>query len=253
MDFECTCEEVILAYPHEIIEFPAVLIDVQQRKIIDQFRSFVRPKLNPILDPFCIRFTHITQSAVDNAPQFHEVVMAFQQWLITQGLGPGGHRFAFVTDGPHDLWKFFQHTCMVNDFEVPHDFRHFINIKKMFEMKYGHIEKGQGKPAIELMLQRVGIQFEGTKHCGLDDSINIAKIVIRMLEDNVELRINQRMTRVKNFTTIDSELINDLGRKDHAEWLKKLPLKLLSVKRDDFITETYLQCESCDEKEEQDR
>ena len=46
------------------------------------------------------------------------------------------------------------------------------------------------KPAIELMLQRVGIQFEGTKHCGLDDSINIAKIVIRMLEDNVELRVN---------------------------------------------------------------
>ena len=31
-----------------------------------------------------------------------------------------------------------------NDFEVPHDFRHFINIKKIFEMKYGHIEKGQG-------------------------------------------------------------------------------------------------------------
>ncbi|PIO70905.1 Skp1 family, dimerization domain protein [Teladorsagia circumcincta] len=33
IDFECTCVEVIYDYPHEIIEFPAVLIDVRQMKI----------------------------------------------------------------------------------------------------------------------------------------------------------------------------------------------------------------------------
>ncbi|EYC13650.1 hypothetical protein Y032_0043g838 [Ancylostoma ceylanicum] len=57
IDFECTCVEVIYDYPHEIIEFPAVLIDVRQMRIVDTFRTFVRPEKNPTLDPFCIQLT----------------------------------------------------------------------------------------------------------------------------------------------------------------------------------------------------
>ncbi|KJH42142.1 hypothetical protein DICVIV_11873 [Dictyocaulus viviparus] len=37
IDFECTCVEVIYDYPHEIIEFPAVLIDVRHLKIVSVF------------------------------------------------------------------------------------------------------------------------------------------------------------------------------------------------------------------------
>lgn len=40
------------------------------------------------------------------------------------------------------------------------------------------------------MLSELGMTFEGREHCGLDDSKNIARIVIRMLEDRSELRVN---------------------------------------------------------------
>lgn len=34
IDFEATCEEDVENYTHEIIEFPAILVDVQQNKIV---------------------------------------------------------------------------------------------------------------------------------------------------------------------------------------------------------------------------
>ena len=37
VDFEATCDHLSGdAYPHEIIEFPIVLIDVQQQKIVNE-------------------------------------------------------------------------------------------------------------------------------------------------------------------------------------------------------------------------
>lgn len=34
IDFEATCEEGEREYPHEIIEFPVVLVDVAKQKIV---------------------------------------------------------------------------------------------------------------------------------------------------------------------------------------------------------------------------
>lgn len=39
------------------------------------------------------------------------------------------------------------------------------------------------------MLTFLNMEFEGREHSGLDDSKNIARIVIKMLEDKSELRV----------------------------------------------------------------
>lgn len=39
------------------------------------------------------------------------------------------------------------------------------------------------------MLTFFNMEFEGRQHSGLDDSKNIARIVIKMLEDRCELRV----------------------------------------------------------------
>jgi inhibitor of KinA sporulation pathway (predicted exonuclease) len=71
IDFEATCEEKNpIGYPHEIIEFPAVLVssgyneDTKSYKspeIIGAFHSFVRPVINPELSEFCKNLTGIEQ------------------------------------------------------------------------------------------------------------------------------------------------------------------------------------------------
>lgn len=78
IDFEATCTEVQSKnYPHEIIEFPIVLIDMKSLKIVilkianfprqlffskvDHFSSYCRPLINPKLSAFCTQLTGITQ------------------------------------------------------------------------------------------------------------------------------------------------------------------------------------------------
>lgn len=91
VDFEATCERAAKDFPHEIIEFPIVLVDcitferVRQRLRYDaqcrmpcgsfyrdiyiahltsqvaEFQSYCRPTVNPILSAFCTELTGIAQ------------------------------------------------------------------------------------------------------------------------------------------------------------------------------------------------
>ncbi|VDM41231.1 unnamed protein product [Toxocara canis] len=238
MDFECTCEEEIYEYEHEIIEFPAVLVDVRNRRIVDTFHSHVRPTINPKLSEFCSQLTGVTQEMVDNALPFVDVFDSFRMWMQSHRLGRDNARYAFVTDGPWDIAKFFQMQCLKSGLEtVPHDFRYYINIRKSFLNKYVKGHHAQ-KTNLRGMLTELGMTFEGREHCGLDDSKNIARIVIRMLEDRSELR-------VKILTT-------DASKEDRERqaWRDSLPFKVHPVSRDAFISGEYLDCDTCDEADD---
>ena len=88
LDFEATCEERNPpGYPHEIIEFPAVLVSAKEKTIIDVFHFFVRPTINPILSEFCHNLTGICQGTVDNAETFEVVHQKFLEWMSSHKLG----------------------------------------------------------------------------------------------------------------------------------------------------------------------
>lgn len=46
---------------------------------------------------------------------------------------------------------------------------------------------------LSTMLENLGLKYEGRPHSGLDDSRNIARIALRMLQDGCQLRVNERM------------------------------------------------------------
>lgn len=81
LDFECTCQEDTSGYPHEVIEFPVVVLELATRKIVAEFHSFCKPTVNPILTPFCTKLTGITQAQVDDAPSFPSVIDNLSTWL----------------------------------------------------------------------------------------------------------------------------------------------------------------------------
>lgn len=99
IDFEATCEEHKNSYPHEIIEFPAILVDASKQEVVDEFHSYVRPCLNKKLSDFCTRLTGITQATVDSSPPFPEVLKKFEEWLGSHNLGSKKTKYAIVTDG----------------------------------------------------------------------------------------------------------------------------------------------------------
>lgn len=64
IDFECTCDHNVAVCPQEIIEFPAILVNVLTRKVESIFHTFVKPVYHPMLTDFCKRFTGIQQNQV---------------------------------------------------------------------------------------------------------------------------------------------------------------------------------------------
>ncbi|KAK3096047.1 hypothetical protein FSP39_022478 [Pinctada imbricata] len=192
IDFEATCDENSPGYQHEIIEFPVILVDAHEKKIIDEFHSFCKPTLNPVLTKFCSKLTGITQEKVDEAEFFPDVLKRMELWMQSLHLGQG-HSFAILTDGPWDMSRFLSLQCDISKIPYPKWAKKWINIRKTYSNYY------QCKRLkLEVMLSSLGMTFEGTLHCGLHDSRNIARIAIKLMEDGCVLKVNEFIERPKN-------------------------------------------------------
>ncbi|KAM8884746.1 3'-5' exoribonuclease 1 [Synchiropus picturatus] len=190
VDFEATCEELNPpGFMHEIIEFPMVLIDTHTRKIVDTFQEYVKPELNPQLSDFCVSLTGITQKMVDDADPFPVVLQRVVEWLQNRELGTK-YKYAFLTDGAWDMSKFLNIQCRISRIKYPQFAKKWINIRKSYRNFY---KLPKTHTNLRSMLERLGLTYEGRPHSGLDDSRNIGRIVVRMLQDGCELRVNERM------------------------------------------------------------
>ncbi|XP_051248539.1 3'-5' exoribonuclease 1 [Dicentrarchus labrax] len=190
VDFEATCEEDNPSdFHHEIIEFPMVLISTHTLEIVDSFQEYVKPELNPQLSDFCVKLTGITQKMVDEAEPFPEVLQRAVAWLQERELGTK-YKYAILTDGAWDMSKFLNIQCRISRIRYPQFAKKWINIRKSYGNFY-KVPRTQTK--LSTMLEKLGLKYEGRPHSGLDDSRNIARIALRMLQDGCQLRANERM------------------------------------------------------------
>lgn len=173
LDFEATCDDKHQLRPQEIIEFPSILLTLNNLQIVDEFRSFVRPHHNPTLTSFCREFTSITQEDIDQSPEFPDVLVRYEGWLDTQGLTC--ENSFFVTCGDWDLGTMLPAQCKTTDppLEVLRPiYRKWLNIK----VPFCYIRKRPKAPGMAGMLKELDIPLTGQHHCGIDDCQNIVKI-----------------------------------------------------------------------------
>ncbi|XP_010875559.3 3'-5' exoribonuclease 1 [Esox lucius] len=190
VDFEATCEQDNPPeFTHEIIEFPMVLFNTHTLEIEDSFQEYVRPEVNPQLSEFCIKLTGITQKMVDEADTFPDVLRRVVLWLQEKELGTK-YKYAILTDGSWDMSKFMNTQCRLSRLRYPQFAKKWINIKKLYGNFY-KVPRNQTK--LSSMLEKLGLTYEGRPHSGLDDSRNIARVALRMLQDGCQLRVNERM------------------------------------------------------------
>ncbi|XP_047114655.1 3'-5' exoribonuclease 1-like isoform X1 [Schistocerca piceifrons] len=188
VDFEATCEEVNPPdYPHEIIEFPAVLVNSEKQEIEDCFQSYCRPTVKSTLSKFCTELTGITQEQVDKAETFPEVLSRFEAWLVKHGLGTK-YKYAIVTDGPWDMGRFLYGQCQLSGIPYPSFGKKWINIRKTFSNFYK-----SKRYCLKMMIDHLEIGFEGRPHCGIDDARNIARVLIHLIADGANVHINERI------------------------------------------------------------
>ncbi|XP_065802931.1 3'-5' exoribonuclease 1 isoform X4 [Muntiacus reevesi] len=162
IDFEATCEEGNPPeFIHEIIEFPVVLLNTHTLEI----------------------------EQVDRADTFPQVLKKVIDWMKLKELGTK-YKYSILTDGSWDMSKFLNIQCQLSRLKYPPFAKKWINIRKSYGNFY-KVPRSQTK--LTIMLEKLGMDYDGRPHSGLDDSKNIARIAVRMLQDGCELRVNEKM------------------------------------------------------------
>lgn len=190
LDFEATCQSKGVPDPQEIIEFPIVEVDASRRIVVSEFQSFVRPIAHPKLSNFCTNLTGITQDQVNNAPTLPYVLDEVYEWMYGRGLFDD-KKFLFVTCGGWDFKsalpkniKYYEDSYRNglkterNLKGVPAHFQNWYDLKESFKSHYGI----QRTPSFKNMLRHMNMRLIGRHHSGIDDTRNIARMLIRMLE-----------------------------------------------------------------------
>lgn len=94
------------------------------------------------------------------------------------------------------------------------------------------------------MLTMLGLDFQGQPHSGLDDSKNIARVLIRLIQDKAFVRINEKLIIKDLNVTLSKEdkikyganspklrSVTTVTRKESEEWQKLYKEEIL-VKRE---------------------
>lgn len=168
VDLEATCSDdgSITAENMEIIEIGACWAS-PSGEVLQRFQQFVKPLVNPTLTPFCRTLTGISQSDIDAAPLFATAAEKLFRFAEEHSVPQS----VWMSWGAYDLKQLVKDSSL-HEVKFPIAFPH-QNAKKMFAkiQKIGK-EVGMAK-ACEL----AGFSLLGQHHRGLDDAVNIARLL----------------------------------------------------------------------------
>ena len=172
VDLEATCcnEGSFPREEMEIIEIGAVAVLAATGEIRSEFQSFVRPVRNPRLTDFCQELTTIGQTDVDSAEDYPAVIGRFSSWLSDH------EDYDFCSWGAYDKKQFVQ-DCEYHSLSYPFSGEH-RNVKVEFSKAMG----GKKRFGLGGAIKRIGLEFTGTAHRGIDDAKNIARVYRYLLE-----------------------------------------------------------------------
>lgn len=149
----------------EIIEFGCVVSRLDGT-IVDSRSFMVRPQIHPELSEFCTQLTSITQSDVDASPVYKEAVPQIDKWLKDYQF------YAWGSWGNYDKnqidAEYRRYNLAPDFFSRPH-----INIKQRW--RQGKVSSRNA--GLDNALKYHGLSFEGTHHRGIDDALNIARLL----------------------------------------------------------------------------
>ncbi|CRK97216.1 CLUMA_CG010613, isoform A [Clunio marinus] len=199
VDFEATCFEK----PHsrkiqEIIEFPAVLFNLESGLVEAEFHKYLKPVEDPVLSDYCTNLTGITQETVDEGSSLADVLEDFKVWLKkvlkeknlilpkTKKSNLEGN-CALVTWGNWDFNIQLKYECNRKKIRRPPFFNQWIDLKEIYS------EKGTFKDSFSFAdaLAQSGITFVGRPHNGLDDARNTAMLAYKMHKEGSFLRLTK--------------------------------------------------------------
>jgi len=190
MDFEATCERHEVLKPQEIIEVPCAVLSTYDWQLKDTFHTYVKPRVRPILTPFCTELTGIMQETVDDQPYFADVFPRFCEWLTEGEYFDKSEKSSFVTCGNWDLKTMLPSQCDLDGITLPDQFKQWIDLKYTFCESTGYYPK-----SLKDMLARLNLPLKGRLHSGIDDVKNMVSIILALKEKhNTQFNVTSSLT-----------------------------------------------------------
>ena len=177
IDVEATCwDQPLPSLNHsqvinemEVIEFGCVVANLSG-KVLSSRSFFVRPSVRPQLSDFCQRLTGISQTEIDNASGYKEVVRELDAWLSDFNIE------FWASWGNYDKnqiqVELERHNVAPKFYELEH-----VNLKKLWRKG----KRNKQSTALLGALEHEGFKFQGKQHRGIDDALNIARILPRIV------------------------------------------------------------------------
>jgi len=182
LDFEWTADDKRPMLPiSEITQFPSVLVQLSGRTscVVDEYNSYVKPTLNPVLTPFSTQLTAITQTMVNASPPLPDVLGQYLAWLQSHGLVDERHsrvgNWSFCTWSDADIGSQLTKELRFKDITMPPCFDRWVDLKTLYRQHYKREPRG-----LQKCVEALGLEFRGRAHDGLVDSQNTAEIVLVM-------------------------------------------------------------------------
>jgi hypothetical protein len=174
----------------EIIEIGAAMMrfnpETETYYPAEEFSTFIRPRIHPLLTDFCTKLTSIKQEDVDNAPYLDEAVKLFTNWMVEMDRVPVHpevmrDRYPFFRMGS---WGRYDHRMLQDSMDRENIFSSVIlgsnpiNLKECYtdQMKLLRrpIHGGRGLAAA---LRANKLDVTGSLHRGVDDARNTARLM----------------------------------------------------------------------------
>ena len=181
LDFEATCWDG--SDNHEIIEFPSVMLKWEGQKVteVGRIQNYVKPLTNPTVSAYCENLTGISQETVDQVIDLKDAIKAHSKWMAD--IAPHS-QITIVTCGNWDLKTMLPMDMKNIKIKPEHVYTQWVNIKDLFK----HITLSKPKP-LSGMLSHFKMEFEGSPHSGIDDSHNIARIFMELVNKGLTKKI----------------------------------------------------------------
>ena len=151
----------------EIIEFGIAVVDFRTKELLESESLIVKPTHSEISE-FCTELTTITQEYINiHGIEFEEACDILRSKYKSE-------RRLWTSWGKYDFTQ-IEKDCKLKNVKFPMGRDHY-NLKPLFSFKNNlNVDLG-----VDTALQHLGLSFEGTHHRGVDDAINISRILKTM-------------------------------------------------------------------------
>ena len=192
IDFEANCSSNN-AKDHEIIEFPAILVEASTGKIVSIFHKFVKPSNLVKLSDFIKDLTGITQEQVDEGLEWGKCLEEFENWCEFHNIVY--RNTTVVTCGDWDLKTMLHRQLKISKTQLTMRqwmlFGCWNNIKLVYKSVFS-IYKQIGMAE---MLNEMNLPLIGRHHSGIDDCRNIVAICCELVKKQKDVTVPNRLRK----------------------------------------------------------